>query len=50
MQTHSILDGLAYLGRTHGRTSLDYLPVDDHKRLPSRFFSCLTGADGSFLG
>lgn len=50
MEHHSILDGLSFAGRTHGRSSLDYLPVDDHKRLPSRFFACLTGADGSLAG
>ena len=50
MMTYSILDGMRFTGRTHGRSSLEFLPVGDHKRLPARFFAALTGADGSFLG
>tara|TARA_R100001129_G_scaffold178561_1_gene154493 strand:- start:4227 stop:4439 length:213 start_codon:yes stop_codon:yes gene_type:complete len=50
MITYSILDGMRFTGRTHGRTSLEFLPVGDHKRLPARFFAALTGADRSFLG
>lgn len=49
MNTWSFIDGTRFLGRTHGRTSLEFLPFGDHKRLPSRFFARLTGADGSFL-
>ena len=45
MMTYSILDGMRFTGRTHGRSSLEFLPVGDHKRLPARFFAALTGAD-----
>lgn len=47
MFIYSVIDGLGFFGRVRARTSLAYLPVHDHKRLPGRFFARLTGADGS---
>jgi hypothetical protein len=47
MENNSVIDGLCFCGRVRARTSLAYLPVHDHKRLPGRFFARLTGADGS---
>lgn len=49
MITYPVIDGLRFSGRVRARTSLAYLPVHDHRRLPSRFFARLTGADGSLL-
>ncbi|WP_181408177.1 hypothetical protein [Pararhizobium mangrovi] len=48
MTFHPIIDGLRFRGRLHARSSLAFLPVHDHKRLPGRFFAKLSGADGSF--
>ncbi len=44
---HSLIEGLGFSGRVRARSSLAFLPVHDHKRLPGRFFARLTGADGS---
>jgi len=47
MFIYSVIDGLGFIGRVRAKSSLAYLPVHDHKRLPGRFFARLTGADGS---
>ncbi|HET7413579.1 MAG TPA: hypothetical protein VFJ18_13055 [Pararhizobium sp.] len=49
MFTHSVIDGLSFSGRVSAHSSLAFLPVHDHRRLPGRFFARLTGADGSLL-
>ncbi len=47
MFKYSVIDGLDFHGRVRALSSLAFLPVHDHRRLPGRFFARLTGADGS---
>ncbi|MEM6464157.1 MAG: hypothetical protein AAF724_19805 [Pseudomonadota bacterium] len=37
-------------GRVRHRTSTEYLPMHDHKRLPGRFFARLMLANGLLSG
>ncbi len=47
MMENRIIAGKKYTGRVRVGTSIAYLPVHDHKRLPGRFFARLKQSDGS---